>query len=62
MKTSEERVVRPKEVKAVVGLSLTEVNRRIKAGTFPPKRELGEQARGWLYSDLVKWMESRKVA
>ena len=58
----EERVVRPKELKKVVGLSALTARRMEKRGEVPHARRIGKQGIGWLMSDLQTWIESRKQA
>lgn len=49
-------VLRLPEVISRVGLSRTEIYRRIARGTFPRMIELGPRAVGWRESDIDKWI------
>lgn len=60
--------VRMRAVTAIVGLSRSEIYRRIAAGTFPgPIRLGGKRSMGYLLHDIERWVaervaESRKAA
>ncbi|MFM0319754.1 AlpA family phage regulatory protein [Paraburkholderia nemoris] len=41
-----------------VGLSKSEIYRRIQAGQFAKSISLGPRAVGWLESDIDAWIES----
>ncbi len=49
-------ILRLPEVVSRVGLSRTEIYRRIARGTFPHMIELGPRAVGWRESDVDKWI------
>ena len=51
-----------KQVIGRTGLSAVTIWRRVRAGDFPPPRALSENRKGWLESELLKWVESRPVA
>ncbi|MCL4671257.1 helix-turn-helix transcriptional regulator [Burkholderia pseudomallei] len=42
-----------------VGLSKSEIYRRIQAGTFPKPIPLGARAVGWLESDVNTWIDTQ---
>ncbi|MDI9698905.1 AlpA family phage regulatory protein [Burkholderia cenocepacia] len=42
-----------------VGLSKSEIYRRIQAGTFPLPIALGVRAVGWLERDVELWLATR---
>ncbi|NJD37373.1 MAG: AlpA family phage regulatory protein [Geobacter sp.] len=55
------RVLRPKEQAALIGLSRATLHRLEKSDpTFPKKIQLGMQAVGRMESDLLAWLESRR--
>jgi prophage regulatory protein len=62
MKIANDSIVRPKNVKDVVGVSYTTVWRLERAGLFPKRKRLSAGAVGWLQSDLNAWLESRATA
>ena len=52
-------MLRPPEVMERTGLSRTTLWRRVRAGTFPPATELGENAIGWPASVIDAWLSNR---
>ncbi|APD36106.1 MULTISPECIES: helix-turn-helix transcriptional regulator [Burkholderia] len=42
-----------------IGLSKSEIYRRIQAGTFPRPIALGVRAVGWLERDIESWLASQ---
>lgn len=42
-----------------VGLSKSTIYKMIKAGNFPPPKQLGMRSVGWLESDIQAWIDSR---
>ncbi|AIC86754.1 prophage CP4-57 regulatory family protein [Burkholderia thailandensis USAMRU Malaysia  len=57
--TSGNRVVRMRPLIERVGLSKSEIYRRIQAGTFPQPIALGVRAVGWLERDVELWLATR---
>ena len=55
----EARMLRVPEVMARTGLSRTTLWRRVRAGTFPPSTELGENSIGWPESEISAWLAKR---
>ena len=53
------KMLRPPEVMERTGLSRTTLWRRVRAGTFPPPTELGENSIGWPDSVIAVWLASR---
>ena len=53
------KMLRAPEVMERTGLSRITIWRRVKAGTFPPPTELGENSIGWLESEISAWLASR---
>jgi predicted DNA-binding transcriptional regulator AlpA len=51
------RIVRRNELRAVVGISPSSVDRLVAAGRFPKKRRWSEGITGWLASELEQWVE-----
>jgi len=41
--------------------SRTTIWRKVKDGEFPPPIDLGHDRKGWLESDIVEWLQSRKT-
>ncbi|ABC33948.1 DNA-binding protein [Burkholderia pseudomallei] len=52
------RIVRMPALLERVGLSESEVRRRIKAGTFPRPVKLGPRAIGFVVADVDAWLEA----
>lgn len=59
MEPAQDRVMRKKEVLAVVGLSDVSVWRQERAGTFPKRLRLGGNSVGWLKSEIDGWLHQR---
>lgn len=62
MEQKQDRVMRKKEVLAVVGLSDVSVWRQERDGTFPRRMKLGGNSVGWLKSEIDGWLQQRAVA
>jgi prophage regulatory protein len=57
---TEDMYFRVRQVSARTGLSRATIYNMMKQGSFPMKTALGERAVGWLESEIVHWMASRK--
>lgn len=53
-----EALLRLRSVVAMVGISSTEIYRRMEAGTFPRPVQVGEQRVAWRQSELQEWIAS----
>lgn len=53
-----ERLLRFAEVRARIGLSKSEIYRRIGAGTFPAGVKLGARAVAWRESTVDDWIRA----
>ncbi|MBU9251547.1 phage transcriptional regulator AlpA [Burkholderia multivorans] len=53
-----ERLLRFAEVRARIGLSKSEIYRRIGAGTFPAGVKLGARAVAWRESGVEDWIRA----
>ena len=54
-----DRIIRPKDIPAVTGLSLSTIERREKDGSFPRRRKLSDYAVGWSWrEDIQPWMNT----
>ena len=56
------KILRRKDVEAVVGLSRSTIYHLISEGLFPAPIKLGKRAGGWRVSDLEIWLSNRKIA
>lgn len=54
-----DRILRPRQVSALVGLSRTTLWRAVRRGDFPAPRRLSANAIGWLASEVAGWIASR---
>jgi prophage regulatory protein len=57
-----EQILRFPRVSAMTGKSRAQLYLDIKAGTFPPARQLGPRSIGWFASEVQDWIKSRPVA
>lgn len=57
-----ERILRKKELLAMLGLSDPTVYRMEKTGRFPKRLRLGGNSCGWLQSEIDGWIAARAAA
>jgi prophage regulatory protein len=57
-----DKILRLPHVKGCCGLGRSSIYAGVKNGTFPAPISLGERAVGWLESEIMTWIETRKVA
>ena len=55
-------VIRRSQLPAILGISLASIDRLRARGDFPAPRKLGQQAVGFLRSDIDAWLASRPAA
>lgn len=53
-----DRLLKLKEVMAIVSLGSTTIYRKMDSGEFPRARRLGPNCVRWLESDIVAWIAS----
>lgn len=53
-------IIRPKNIKDVVGISYSTALREESAGRFPKRRKLTHGCVGWFLSELEDWKKSRE--
>ena len=58
---NKDRILRPKQTKEVVNLSMATMYRLAKDedSTFPKTIKLSEHASGWLESEIYAWLDER---
>ncbi|WP_408277441.1 helix-turn-helix transcriptional regulator [Paraburkholderia nemoris] len=56
--SASKKIIRMRALTERVGLSKSEIYRRIQAGQFAKSISLGPRAVGWLESDIDAWIES----
>ena len=55
-----DRILPIAEVVQMTGLSEATIWRELKAGRFPQPRMISPRRRGWLLSELLTWIASRR--
>lgn len=53
------RFIKLPKVKYYVGISTSEIYRRIAAGTFPAQINLGPKSVVWIEAEILAWCEAR---
>lgn len=61
MVSSKDRIIRPKELSEMLGISRTSIWRFERDGVFPKHVQLGMQSIGWRLSEVNAWLEKRQV-
>lgn len=56
-----DQIHRPKPLAKRLGVSVTTLWRRERAGDFPPHVQISPGAIGWRESDVQAWLETRKA-
>lgn len=56
------RLLRLREVRALVGLSHDAIYRLAREGRFPQPRKLSDRASAWREDEIRAWIESRPVS
>ncbi|MFT6402334.1 MAG: prophage regulatory protein [Glaciecola sp.] len=57
--SSDDRIIRFKELKDKIGLSRSHIHNLISKGKFPKQIKLGDRASGWLESQVTEWLNHR---
>lgn len=57
--TAGERLIRIDEVLHICGLSRSSIYSSIQKGEFPAQVKLSRKASGWLYSEVLAWVNTR---
>ncbi len=60
--TKENRIIRPKELVKITGLSRSTIWRLENENLFPSKRQISHSAVGYLFSEIDEWMKTREQA
>lgn len=55
-------LMRMRDVRRAVGLSRSEIYRRIAAGEFPSPVPIGDRARAWVTTEIEAWIADRIAA
>ena len=61
MNDTPERLIRRREVEAIVGLKTTSIYKHMKAGTFPRPVQVSAGAVRWRLSDINAWIAAQTV-
>jgi prophage regulatory protein len=56
-----EIIMTKKQVTVATSRSATSLWRDVRAGIFPPPRQIGPGRVGWLQSEVMAWLASRPV-
>lgn len=59
--TSSDRLIRPKNAAAMLGVSKKQLYIIARQEDFPEKIQIGSRAVGWRLSDLKAWIDSRSL-
>lgn len=57
--TSDDRIMKLREVSEMTGLSRSSIYALIKKGSFPAQVKLSIRSSGWLWSEVRGWLASR---
>jgi prophage regulatory protein len=57
MNTHQDRLLRRRDVEAIIGLSRSAIYARMAEGTFPKPISLSARAVRWRESDICQWMD-----
>ena len=58
----QEKIIRPKELSEMIGVSRTSLWRFERDGNFPKHINLGVRSIGWRLSEIYIWMEQHQAA
>ena len=58
---SDDRILRLREVEAIVGLKRSTIYRKLSTNNFPRPRRLCGSSVGWLNSEIQSWIRQREV-
>ncbi len=53
------KILRPKEVQELIGKSLVQIWRDVRAGRFPAPISLGPNSTGFFEDEILAWLASR---
>ena len=53
------RILKVKQVAAEINVSVAQVYKLVKLGSFPGHIKLGERGSGWLRTEIDAWLQSR---
>jgi prophage regulatory protein len=60
--TSDERLLRFRELRKTIPLSRSTIWRKVKNNEFPQPIRIGKSAVAWIWSDVQVWIEERIAA
>lgn len=55
-----DKLIRPKKLQSILGISEATLYRRMKAPDFPSKVRISKQAIGFYESEIQDWIEAQK--
>lgn len=53
------KILAPKEIAGILGVSLGTFHKLRKDPSFPPRKHFGAETRGWLMKDIRAWALNR---
>jgi len=56
---NENRIIRLRELKTLIGLSAATIWRKEKDNTFPKRRRISKRAVGWMHDEISQWINGR---
>lgn len=56
-----DRILRLPQVREMTGLGTTSIYGLIRTGNFPAQLKLTPRASGWLESQVLAWVKSRRI-
>lgn len=59
--SEQEKILRVSSVEKITGYSRATIRRLERAGQFPPRRQLGARAVGWLESEVQGWVRAKST-
>ena len=61
-RVSTTKILRPKEVSRLIGVSTNTLWRWSREGRFPPRRQLGQNSVGYSTVEVERWIEERRIS
>jgi len=56
-----DRILRPKAVLALTGLTRSTLYRKLEAGTFPASTQISTRCIGWRESEVARWLDDPRT-
>lgn len=59
--TEDDELIRTAEVEKITSMTRMSIYRQEKAGKFPKRIQLGPRSVGWKRSEVIAWLEQRRL-